>query len=102
VCCRAELAAGLLSRQEAAGVPTDPHRVADAESGILDPGTAAALLRAGYLDIPRLARWTDRRVVVLNQADDPGRRALGRVLASALPGECVLLTTTIQQARNQR
>jgi len=87
-CCRAELAAGLLG---------DP----DAAARVLDPATAAALLRAGYLDAPRLAAWRGRRAVVLNQADDPRLAGLGAAVAAALPGERVLLTTTIENARNR-
>nr|NLI48862.1 putative selenium-dependent hydroxylase accessory protein YqeC [Propionibacterium sp.] len=80
VCCRPETAAALLGDRDAAARP-------------LDPATAAVLLRAGYLDNPRLAAWAGRRVVVLNQADDAGRVALGRAVAALLPGERVLLAS---------
>lgn len=80
VCCRAETAAALLGDPDAAARP-------------LDPASAAALLRAGYLDNPRLAAWAGRRVVVLNQADDADRIGLGRAVASLLPGERVLLAS---------
>lgn len=103
ICCRAEVAAGLLTGPDAAGLP---HGDTPDTTGVLDrcldPRTAAFLLRAGYLDNPALASWADRRVVVLNQADDPGRRMLASVLAGALPGERVLFTTTIAESRNQR
>ena len=99
VCCRAEVAAAFLAGPDAAGLPETSE---SPDARCLDPRTAAFLLRAGYLDNPRLAPWTDRRVVVLNQADDPGRRMLGQVLASFLPGERVLFTTTIAESRNQR
>lgn len=80
VCCRAEAAAALLSDPDAAARP-------------LDPPTAASLLRAGYLDNPALTAWAGRRVVVLNQADDPRLGRRGCALAALLPGERVLLAS---------
>ncbi len=68
------------------------------EDAILDAAAAATLLRAGYLDHPALARWSQRRLVVLNQADDEHRRALGRDLAALLGGEHVILTANPQTA----
>lgn len=79
VCFRLDVAADLLGEQNLAG-------------RTLDTSTAAALLTAGYLRLPRLAAWEDRRVVALNQADTPKRRTLGERLATALPKERVVLT----------
>lgn len=80
VCCRLEVAAGLLGEPDAAARP-------------LDVETAAALLRLGYLENPALAAWAGRRVVVLNQADDSRLGRLGCALAGLLPGERVLLAS---------
>ena len=88
VCCRAELTVTLLG---------DP----DAAARTLDPATAAALLRAGYLDAPRLAPWRGRRAIVLNQADDAALARRGRAVAAGIAGERVVLTTTNQNARNR-
>ena len=77
VCCRAELAPGLLG----------------SSPDILDAPTAARLLRAGYLT-PAQAQGP-RRLVILNQADDAARWASGRLIADALPRERVLLASTV-------
>lgn len=91
VCCRAERVPTLMA---------DGAEPADAQTWAtrpLDDALAAELLRRGYLDNPRLAAWRDRRVVILNQADDA--RAAHAGALTTLPGERVLLATTDPEGR---
>lgn len=81
VCYRPDAARALLARASTGPVVTAP--------------ALAELIDVGYLRHPALATWARRRVVVLNQADDPGRWALGRMVAAALPGERVVMTSRL-------
>lgn len=79
VCYRPDAARALLARASAGPVVTEP--------------ALAELIDAGYLRNPALAAWAARRVIVLHQADDPGRWSTGRRVAAALTGERVVLTS---------
>ncbi len=97
VCCRLDEASRILETVDlGAQRPGNPGRSApshDPGAELLTPQLAASLIKAGYLDNPRLATWVGRRAVVLNQADDPHFDRLGRELAAHLPGERVLLAS---------
>jgi len=97
VCCRLDEASRILETVDlGAQRPGNPGRSApshDPGAELLTPHLAASLIKAGYLDNPRLATWVGRRAVVLNQADDPHFDRLGRELAAHLPGERVLLAS---------
>ncbi|WP_165489250.1 selenium cofactor biosynthesis protein YqeC [Propioniciclava tarda] len=97
VCCRLDEASRILETVDlGAQRPGNPGRSApshDPGAELLTPQLAASLIKAGYLDNPRLATWVGRRAVVLNQADDAHLDHLGRELAAYLPGELVLLAS---------
>lgn len=97
VCCRLDEASRILETVDlGAQRPGNPGRSApshDPGAELLTPHLAASLIKAGYLDNPRLATWVGRRAVVLNQADDAHLDRLGRELAAYLPGELVLLAS---------